>query len=212
MRCVRAPLLNEDKFARIMFHRAGFATKLAMLTVAVGMYQPEDWAEKIQDVVNGLGLVGMYKVTLEDSADQIGRCLREMTQARSLPVLLHCTSGKDRTGMLCALILHLCGFSDDDIVKDYHITELYVSKLFATDVVKTVGNFVGEHMRRAPKHVMYEILSYIRSKYGTIPAYLAEQAKFSLEEQARLVEMLQCETVADGAGGRDGVKSTTGKL
>ena len=35
MRCVRAPLLNEDRFARIMFRRARFTTKLAMLTVAV---------------------------------------------------------------------------------------------------------------------------------------------------------------------------------
>ena len=191
VRRVRAPLLNEDRFARIMFHRAGFTTKLAMLSVAVGIYQPEDCAKKIQAVVNGLGLVGMYKVTLEDSADQIGRCLREMITADSLPVLVHCTSGKDRTGILCALILNLCGFSDDDIVEDYHITERHISKLFASDVIKTVGNFVGEHMKRAPKSVMYEILAFIRKKHGTIPGYLEEKANFSLQEQARLVEMLQ---------------------
>ena len=76
MRCVRAPLLNEDRFARIMFRRARFTTKLAMLTVAVGLYQPEDWGEKIFNVVNSLGLLGMYKVTIEDSAKEIGQCAR----------------------------------------------------------------------------------------------------------------------------------------
>ena len=80
---------------------------------------------------------------------------------------------------------------DDDIVEDYHITERHISKLFASDVIKTVGNFVGEHMKRAPKSVMYEILAFIRQKHGTIPGYLEEKANFSLQEQARLVEMLQ---------------------
>ena len=34
-------------------------------------------------------------------------------------VMINCTAGKDRTGVVCAVLLGLCGVSEDDIVRDY---------------------------------------------------------------------------------------------
>lgn len=39
------------------------------------------------------------------------------------PLLLHCTAGKDRTGVLCAIILALCGVDDETISREYELTE-----------------------------------------------------------------------------------------
>ncbi|KAK6856997.1 tyrosine phosphatase [Apiospora arundinis] len=39
------------------------------------------------------------------------------------PILMHCTAGKDRTGVLCALILSLCGVDDATVVQEYHLTD-----------------------------------------------------------------------------------------
>lgn len=39
------------------------------------------------------------------------------------PILMHCTAGKDRTGVLCALILSLCGVDDASVVQEYHLTD-----------------------------------------------------------------------------------------
>ncbi|KAM0250199.1 hypothetical protein ACHAQJ_008742 [Trichoderma viride] len=41
-----------------------------------------------------------------------------------LPMLIHCDLGKDRTGVICALILSLCGVSDEDVAKEYHHTDI----------------------------------------------------------------------------------------
>lgn len=38
------------------------------------------------------------------------------------PCLIHCTVGKDRTGVICALILMLAGVQDEDIAADYAFT------------------------------------------------------------------------------------------
>ena len=39
-------------------------------------------------------------------------------------VLFHCTAGKDRTGILAALLLKLCGVCNEDILADYHVRHL----------------------------------------------------------------------------------------
>lgn len=37
-------------------------------------------------------------------------------------VMINCTAGKDRTGVVCALLLLLCNVSDEDIIYDYMLT------------------------------------------------------------------------------------------
>jgi protein-tyrosine phosphatase len=38
------------------------------------------------------------------------------------PALVHCAAGKDRTGIVLALVLSVCGVSEADIAADYHIS------------------------------------------------------------------------------------------
>ena len=40
------------------------------------------------------------------------------------PCLVHCTAGKDRTGILVALILQLVGVEDHVIAEEYALTEV----------------------------------------------------------------------------------------
>jgi hypothetical protein len=46
----------------------------------------------------------------------------EFDPAAEKPILLHCTAGKDRTGVICALILSLCGIPDEDVAREYSLT------------------------------------------------------------------------------------------
>ena len=44
------------------------------------------------------------------------------------PILIHCSLGKDRTGVICALILSLCGVQDSIIADEYALTALGIAQ------------------------------------------------------------------------------------
>ena len=87
-------------------------------------------------------------------------------------VLCHCTAGKDRTGVVSAILLSLAGVSDEDIVFDYAISrEFNKSRLEA---------FLKEHPEidreivLANEKSMYSFLDMMRKRHGSAERYLAE--------------------------------------
>ena len=61
---------------------------------------------------------GLYTRMIEGSSDRFVAALRLVAEA-SGPVVFHCAAGKDRTGLLAALLLGLLGVSETDILVDY---------------------------------------------------------------------------------------------
>ncbi|MCR4590305.1 MAG: tyrosine-protein phosphatase [Lachnospiraceae bacterium] len=70
-----------------------------------------------------------YCVMAETSAERIAVILQTITESLSEGnTAFFCTAGKDRTGIIAAEILRLCGVSDQDIIADYSITEIYMAE------------------------------------------------------------------------------------
>lgn len=62
----------------------------------------------------------MYQDVLQHNGPEIARGLRILVDPANLPAVVHCTSGKDRTGLF-VLVLHLLlGVSLDDALAHYH--------------------------------------------------------------------------------------------
>ncbi|KPF81128.1 hypothetical protein IP78_05650 [Brevundimonas sp. AAP58] len=59
-----------------------------------------------------------YADLIEEQAESISTLLRQIAQGR-VPILFHCAAGKDRTGVVAALILTLLGVDRKDVEADY---------------------------------------------------------------------------------------------
>ena len=66
------------------------------------------------------------------------------------PLIIHCTAGKDRTGVICALVLSLCGVDDEVVAHEYSLTETGLPSEWKTGVIKHLmenaalnGNMAG---------------------------------------------------------------------
>ena len=68
----------------------------------------------------GTGLGAYYVRVLDQHADWLAEVIAEI--ADRLPALVHCAAGKDRTGLVVALVLDLVGVDHDAIVRDYTAT------------------------------------------------------------------------------------------
>ncbi|MDO4200057.1 MAG: tyrosine-protein phosphatase [Clostridia bacterium] len=93
-------------------------------------------------------------------------------------LLFHCAHGKDRTGVVAALLLGLCGVSEEDIIKDYCITyDLIKSNN------KTKKDTISGYMKK--------MLSHISNNYKNVENYLLE-CGVSEENIKNIKDMFTC--------------------
>ena len=101
------------------------------------------------------------------------------------PVLVNCHAGKDRTGFLCALTLHVLGVSRDDIFEDYLATNRHNQA--DARLREMAGGFEATHeyapseallrrMMAADAAYLEAAFQAIAEQHGDIDTYLAEVA------------------------------------
>eukprot|EP00914_Ancora_sagittata_P022215 GHVO01044143.1.p1 GENE.GHVO01044143.1~~GHVO01044143.1.p1 ORF type:complete len:372 (+),score=35.74 GHVO01044143.1:52-1167(+) len=121
--------------------------------------------------INNGGLLKSYVVMIDMCGDKFAIALRILAKT-SLPVLFHCSIGKDRTGLLSMLFLHIIGASEESIVRDYTRTEES-----SGDFQRHVSGFIRdsgltEEFSGATPRCILALMDYINVKYTSIDGYL----------------------------------------
>lgn len=122
-------------------------------------------------------LVVTYRRILDERQGQIYKTLSTFADTEGLPGLVHCTAGKDRTGVITALLLALVGVPHETIIADYALTSTYLSEGFMEDIKKRAlqRGFSWEQyapLATCPPENMAQTLQYIDATYGGVPLYL----------------------------------------
>lgn len=87
-------------------------------------------------------------------------------------ILFHCMVGKDRTGVIAALLLSLVGASRADIVTNYMVSSVYLRPLF-DEYIKTNPDISLHVNAMESKPIMIKsLLDHIESNHGNVYNYL----------------------------------------
>eukprot|EP00947_MAST-08B_sp_MAST-8B-sp1_P001886 g1886.t1 len=131
------------------------------------------------------GFGSMYFAFSDANGPAVKRALDCCADPERQPVVFHCTSGKDRTGVTAALLLHAAGVGPEDIVDDYHashafgLSEEHFS-IFASDLPAGSPGPTPAQLREpmvammlgAPRASIEEYFRLIVGKYGSVDGYL----------------------------------------
>lgn len=129
-------------------------------------------ARRLKDM-ESLSWGDRYIIMAENAKDWAKRVITALAEAEGA-ALFHCTTGKDRTGFISALVLGICGVSREDITADYCVSQIYLEHIY-----KDIGGYFdgGDKMdtndpffSTAPEN-MLALLQHFSEKYGGVGEY-----------------------------------------
>jgi protein-tyrosine phosphatase len=118
-----------------------------------------------------------------DYGKRITEALEVIADSGNHPLVFHCAVGKDRTGMLAAVLLSLLGVADKDIIEDYALSEPYMDELLAK-LRNNPGENGGvppipDYFWKASPESMALFLATLRRESGSIEKYLTDNGATS---------------------------------
>ena len=81
-------------------------------------------------------LADLLRMALTKCDDPIEEIMRTLAEAGDPAVVFHCGAGKDRTGLIAALLLGIAGVPHDTIAADFALTEKYFDEPYRDHAVQ----------------------------------------------------------------------------
>lgn len=120
----------------------------------------------------------VYIKRAREHRDWIRDCITALTEAEGCS-LFHCTTGKDRTGILTCCLLGAVGVSKEDIAADYCLSQVYLQPMFdamrdgSLTIRKEPGHF-EEYVFQTPFTAMMKFCRFFDEEFGSIRNYLLD--------------------------------------
>ena len=139
----------------------------------------------------------MYKGLIDHATAQIGQLFTGLTEEDGLPAVFHCHAGKDRTGVVAALLLEALGVDRPVILDDYELTARYRLRSQQESTYERLLQFglspeAAAGVLTTPRRAMEEALGHLDAEYSGVEEYLTGPAgmrKDDLEAlRARLLD------------------------
>jgi protein tyrosine/serine phosphatase len=168
------------RFVRERVGEADVPEGIELVAVSLfGDHDPEelerrdDILRRATDDVDAIDL--FYTETLATGEAQVAEAMRAVAAAPEAPVVVHCFVGKDRTGIVSALLLRLAGVPPEAVAEDYALSGPVVGPL----VDDWIAAAEDEHERAfrqrvsaAPAEALLRVLDRLDERWGGAEAYL----------------------------------------
>lgn len=147
------------------------------------------------DWIRSEDIAAQYADILRTGRPTIAQALTVLADPASYPAVYHCMAGKDRTGILSAIILGLLGVSDEDILADYALSGAAMVRMLEwlretqPEALAALGDRTSAVVTAAPE-TMALFLERFRREHGSFPEYASA---LGLGDLARQLQVLLLE-------------------
>ena len=124
---------------------------------------------------------------LEERALALKKIL-ETIATQQTPIIIHCAVGKDRTGIIAALLLAIAGVSIKTIAEDYHLSDRYLEP-FYTNIRSQAAEEGFAHLLESAPQTIIDTFANLDRRYGGVNNYLTNIG-LELSVRDRLKTML----------------------
>jgi protein-tyrosine phosphatase len=119
-------------------------------------------------------LTALYRRDVDQYGAAIATILRSLRAPGTFPVIIHCALGKDRTGIIAALLLGIAGVAPEAIVADYALSAAYLADTLTEIRAQTPAADLaayGFSLDCTPA-IMAGLLVHWEEQYGGIAGYM----------------------------------------
>ena len=151
---------------------------------------PSQRSDDASYVNANMGEIYLYRIREKPFGTKLVEALEIVAERDNHPLAFHCSAGKDRAGVLAAMILTAMGIVDEDVVEDYVLSAPLMKEIRnrmtrdpdTAQGVKDLPDFQWE----ASAESMTAFLSLLRREHGSADAYLkAHGARSSLVDRLK---------------------------
>jgi len=126
-----------------------------------------------------MGQFYLHLVRHSEFGERVVAALKIIAEPGNHPLVFHCAIGKDRTGILAAILLSALGVEDEDIIEDYSLSTPYMEELInrmnnEPKMAEFARQLPGYICQAAPESLAL-FLSTLQREYGSVRNYLEIQ-------------------------------------
>lgn len=133
----------------------------------------------------------LYVGLVDHAGKQIGALFTALGKDGGLPAVFHCHAGKDRTGIVAALLLEALGVERETVLDDYELTARYRLRTHQEGTFQRLLDLgmspeAAAGVLTTPRWAMHEALAHLDERYEGVERYLTGPAGMTVTDLERL--------------------------
>ncbi|SIN71053.1 tyrosine-protein phosphatase [Agromyces cerinus] len=127
----------------------------------------------------GISLEALYERIVTQHTSVVVDALREISTAGDRAVVVHCTAGKDRTGIVIALALLAVGVDRESVVADYASTEANLAGEWLDGMIARMAGYgvsdspaLRTLLGGSPREALDDVIELVEREHGSVREYL----------------------------------------
>jgi protein-tyrosine phosphatase len=121
-------------------------------------------------------LEAIYRYVITERGAAVAAAVRALCAAGAVPALVHCSAGKDRTGIVIGLVLAVLGVPDEIIAADFALSARYLNSQTTAALGQLQASSglrqLSTELLACPPELMTQVLGWVRESDGSAAGYL----------------------------------------